>query len=159
MVDNFREYAPKTLKLVSRAVNEASQDLSFLRFAAEPWSSLEDISIDYAIMEKAQNLVAVPYASKWSDLGGWDAVWLESESDASGNVISETAHVIECSNSLVRSESSGQQIVGIGLNDFIAIAMTDAVLVAPKERARDVKKAVELLKSKDIAQAEIFLRS
>ena len=81
-------------------------------------------------MEKAQNLVAVPYASKWSDLGGWDAVWLESESDASGNVISETAHVIECSNSLVRSESGSQQIVGIGLNDFIAIAMTDAVLVA-----------------------------
>ena len=156
MVDNFRTYAPKTLDLVSRAVNEASQDLGFLRFAAEPWSALEDISIDYAIMEKAQNLVAVPYASKWSDLGGWDAVWFESEPDASGNVTSETAHVIECSNSLVRSESGSQQIVGIGLNDFIAIAMTDAVLVAPKERAQDVKKAVELLKSKHIAQAEIF---
>ena len=44
--------------------------------------SLQDISIDYAIMEKAQNLVAVPYNSKWSDLGGWDAVWSESNSDA-----------------------------------------------------------------------------
>ncbi len=107
-------------------------------------------------MEKAQNLVAVPYASKWSDLGGWDAVWSESKSDASGNVTSETAHAIECSNSLLRSESSSQQVVGIGLNDIMAIAMPDAVLVAPKERAQDVKKAVELLKSKDIAQAEIF---
>ena len=156
MIDAFRTYTPETLDLVSQSINEASADLGFLRLAAEPWSKIECISIDYAIMEKAQNLVAVPYASKWSDLGGWDAVWLESEPDTSGNVTSETAHAIECSNSLLRSESGSQQVVGLGLNDIMAIAMPDAVLVAPKERAQDVKKAVALLKSKDIAQAEIF---
>jgi mannose-1-phosphate guanylyltransferase/mannose-6-phosphate isomerase len=156
MIDAFRTYTPETLDLVSQSINEASADLGFLRLAAEPWSKIEGISIDYAIMEKAQNLVAVPYASKWSDLGGWDAVWLESEPDTSGNVTSETAHAIECSNSLLRSESGSQQVVGLGLNDIMAIAMPDAVLVAPKERAQDVKKAVALLKSKDIAQAEIF---
>jgi mannose-1-phosphate guanylyltransferase/mannose-6-phosphate isomerase len=156
MIDAFNIYAPETLHLVSKAVNGASEDLGFLRLATEPWSELKDISIDYAIMEKAQNLVAVPYVSKWSDLGGWDAVWAESKADALGNVTSETAHAIECSNSLLRSESSSQQVVGIGLNNIMAIAMPDAVLVAPKERAQDVKKAVELLKSKDIAQAEIF---
>jgi mannose-1-phosphate guanylyltransferase / mannose-6-phosphate isomerase len=156
MIDAFRTCAPETLELVSQAVNEASSDLGFLRLAPEPWSELKDISIDYAIMERVQNLVAVPYASKWSDLGGWDAVWAESKSDEQGNVTSETAHAIECTNSLLRSESSGQQVVGIGLNDIMAIAMPDAVLVAPKDRAQDVKKAVELLKSKDIAQAEIF---
>ena len=156
MIDAFNTYAPDTSELVSQAVDEASSDLGFLRLAAEPWSELKNISIDYAIMERAQNLVAVPFASKWSDLGGWDAVWAESKSDALGNVTSKTAHVIECSNSLLRSESSSQQIVGIGLNDIMAIAMPDAVLVAPKGRAQDVKKAVELLKAKDIAQAEIF---
>ena len=61
-------YAPTTLDLVLQAVNEASADLGFLRLSSQPWSELEDISIDYAIMEKAKNLVAVPYASKWSDL-------------------------------------------------------------------------------------------
>ena len=156
MIDAFSDYAPETLALVSQALNDASIDLGFLRLAADPWSEIEDISIDYVIMEKAQNLVAVPYASKWSDLGGWGAVWLESKPDASGNVTSETAHAIECSNSLLRSESSSQQVVGIGLNDIIAIAMPDAVLVAPKDRAQDVKKAVELLKAKDIAQGEVF---
>jgi mannose-1-phosphate guanylyltransferase/mannose-6-phosphate isomerase len=156
MIDAFRAYAPETLGLVSQAVGEAFADLGFLRLAKEPWSELQDISIDYAIMEKTQNLVAVPYVSKWSDLGGWDAVWSESNQDALGNVTSETAHAIECANSLLRSESASQQVVGIGLNDIMAIAMPDAVLVAPKERAQDVKKAVELLKSKDIAQAEIF---
>ena len=156
IIEAFKAYAPETLDLVLKAVIEASADLGFLRLASEPWSQLEDISIDYAIMEKAQNLVAVPYASKWSDLGGWDAVWSESEPDTSGNVTSETAHAIDCKNSLLRSESSNQQVVGIGLNDIIAIGMPDAVLVAPKQRAQDVKMAVELLKAKDIAQAEVF---
>ena len=156
MLDAFSCYAPETLDMVSQSVNEALPDLGFLRLAAEPWSKLKDISIDFAIMEKAQNLVAVPYASKWSDLGGWDAVWSESDSDASGNVTSETAHAIECSNSLLRAESNNQQVVGIGLDSIMAIAMPDAVLVAPKERAQDVKKVVELLKAKKIPQAEIF---
>jgi mannose-1-phosphate guanylyltransferase/mannose-6-phosphate isomerase len=156
MIDAFRTYAPETLDLVSQAVNEATLDLGFIRLASQPWSELQDISIDYAIMEKAQNLVAVPYASKWSDLGGWDNIWAESKPDALGNVTSNRAHAIECRNSLLRAESSNQQIVGIGLNDIMAIAMHDAVLVAPKERAQDVKKAVELLNSKGIPQAEIF---
>ena len=156
IIGAFRTYAPETLDLVSQSVDDASADLGFLRLTSEPWSKLQAISIDYAIMEKAQNLVAVPYTSKWSDLGGWDAVWSEGNPDSSGNVTSETAHAIECSNSLLRSESSGQQVVGIGLNDIMAIAMPDAVLVAPTERAQDVKKAVELLKAKDITQAEIF---
>ena len=156
MIDAFSTYAPTILKFVMRAVNDAFIDLGFVRLSAEPWSTLENISIDYAIMEKAQNLVAVPYCLKWSDLGGWDAVWSESHPDKSGNVTSETAHAIDCKNSLLRSESNGQQLVGIGLNDIMAIAMPDAVLVAPRERAQDVKKAVELLKSKQITQAELF---
>ncbi|MDC0122169.1 mannose-1-phosphate guanylyltransferase/mannose-6-phosphate isomerase [Planktomarina sp.] len=156
MINAFRALAPDALELVTQAVNQGSSDLGFFRLAAEPWSKLQEISIDYAIMEKAQNLVAVPYASKWSDLGDWASVWSESKPDSSGNVTSETAHAIECSNSLLRSESSGQQLVGIGLNDIMAIAMSDAVLIAPKGRAQDVKKVVEHLKAKDIAQAEIF---
>ena len=156
MIDAFSTYAPNTLKHVSKAVNDAIGDLGFLRLATGPWSMLDDISIDYAIMEKAQNLVAVPYTSKWSDLGGWDAVWSEGNPDPSGNVVSETAYALECSNSLLRSESRNQQIIGIGLDNIMGIAMHDAVLIAHKERAQDIKKAVELLKTKDIAQAEIF---
>ena len=156
MIDAFSAYAPETLELVSQAVSEAFSDLGFLRLAPEPWSELKDISIDYAIMEKAQNLVAVPYASKWSDLGGWDAVWSEGEKDQSGNVRSKNAHAIECTNSLLRSESSNQQLIGLGLENLIAVAMPDAVLVAPKERSQEVKKAVALLKSNGITQGEVF---
>ena len=156
MIDAFRDYAPKTLELVGRAVGEASTDLGFLRLAPRPWSELEDISIDYAIMEKAKNLVAVPYTSKWSDLGGWDALWMDGDKDQSGNVTTEAARAVDCSNSLLRSESGTQQLVGIGLDDIMAIAMPDAVLVAHRERAQDVKRAVSLLKSEGVGQAEVF---
>jgi mannose-1-phosphate guanylyltransferase/mannose-6-phosphate isomerase len=156
MIDAFREYAPTSLELVERAVREASTDLGFLRLAPGPWSALEDISIDYAIMEKAKNLVAVPYTSKWSDLGGWDAVWMDGDKDPSGNVTTGAAHALDCNNSLLRSESDTQQLVGIGLKDIMAIAMPDAVLVAHRERAQDVKRAVSLLKLEGVGQAEAF---
>lgn len=156
MIDAFRLYAPETLGLVTKALDGSFEDLGFLRLGAEPWSIIENVSIDYAIMEKVQNLVAIPYKSKWSDLGGWNAVWSESNPDQLGNVTSKTAHAIDCTDSLLRSENSLQQVVGIGLTNIMAIAMPDAVLVVHKDRAQQVKQAVELLKAKDIAQAEIF---
>lgn len=156
MIDAFRVYAKEILDLVSQSIAEASTDLGFLRISAEPWSMLENISIDYAIMEKVQNIVAVPYNSKWTDLGDWDAVWSESNSDSVGNVTSDTAHAIDCTNSLLRSESNNQQVVGLGLDNIMVISMHDAVLVANKDCAQDVNKVVELLKKKDIFQAEIF---
>lgn len=156
MVNAFKDYAPEMLDIVKKAVEMASADLDFLRLAPSLWSKLEDISIDYAIMEKARNLVAVPYKSKWSDLGGWDSVWLESIKDPSGNAISGSAHMIDCSNTLLRSEGINQQVMGLGLENILAIAMPDAVLVAHKDRAEDVKKAVDLLKEKEIPQAQIF---
>lgn len=156
MLNAFSLYAADTLELVSQAISEASIDLGFLRLGAHPWSMADDVSIDYAILEKAENLVAVPYSSGWSDLGGWDAVWSDSEPDKYGNVTTETAHAIDCKNSLLRSESTNQQLVGIGLDNLMVIAMPDAVLVAPIERAQEVKKAVTLLKSKGAYQAEIF---
>ena len=156
MIDAFKAYAPETLDLVLKAIEHSSIDLGFLRLGKVPWSMLEDISIDYAIMEKARNLVAVPYTSKWSDLGGWDSVWAESNPDLLGNVTSKSAYAIDCSNSLLRSENDNLQVVGIGLTDVLTIAMPDAVLVANKNRSQDVQMVVELLKEKGINQAEIF---
>ena len=75
-----------------------------------------------------------------------------------GVSLSDNAHAIDCSDTLLRSESEGQEIVGIGLTDIIAVAMPDAVLVAHKSRAQDVKKAVDVLRVKGLAQAETFTK-
>ena len=154
----FEAHAPDMLAQVRRAVEEAEQDLGFTRLAPEPWGQVEDISIDYAVMEKAENLTVVPYGGAWSDLGGWDAVWRETGPDDAGVVTSESATAIDCENTLLRAEDPQQQLVGIGLSDIIAVAMPDAVLVAHKDRAQDVKKAVAALKAKGAAQAETLPR-
>ena len=157
MLSAFDNFDPVMLKLVNQAVSEAKYDLGFLRLNNVAWSQLIPESIDYAIMEKAKNLVAVPYMNKWSDLGGgWDAVWSEAKKDENGNSVSNTSHAIDCKNSLLRSESPSQQLVGLGLDNIIAISMPDAVLVAHKDMAQDVKKVVDRLKKNEIPQAEIF---
>ena len=156
LVAAFAEHAQGLLAPVEQAVTEAKADLGFLRLASGPWSTLEDISIDYAVMEKADNLAAVPFSAGWNDLGGWDAVWREAGPDADGVVAGEGATAIDCENTLLRSDSERLEVVGIGLKNVMAVAMNDAVLVADMDRAQDVKKAVAALKAKGAAQATHF---
>ena len=152
----YRAHAPDVLGPVEAAVTSAHPDLDFLRLAAGPWAKVPDISIDYAIMEKARNLAVMPYTGVWSDLGGWDAVWLESSPDSAGNVLSDHATAIDCSDTMLRSETDRIEVVGIGLKDIVAIATTDAVLVAHKSQAQKVKDAVAALKAKKVTQATHF---
>lgn len=154
----FARFQPDMLTLVQDAVGMAQKDLGFLRLAAEPWGKCADISIDYAIMEKADALSVVPYGGAWSDLGGWDAVWRDSGPDDTGVVTAGPATAIDCRNTLLRAEDGQQALVGIGLEDLIVVAMPDAVLVAHKDRAQDVKKAVTALKAQGALQAETLPR-
>ena len=152
----FETHAPTLVAPVRDAVEGATADLGFLRLAAEAWQGADDISIDYAVMEKADNLAVVPFEGAWSDLGDWDAVWEECGPDAQGVVTSGDATAIECADTLLRSDSERMEVVGIGLENTIVVAMNDAVLVADKSRAQDVKKAVAALKAKGAPQATSF---
>ncbi|MEO1975853.1 MAG: mannose-1-phosphate guanylyltransferase/mannose-6-phosphate isomerase [Paracoccaceae bacterium] len=156
IVAAYEAHAPELLAGVRAALESAQTDLGFTRLAPEPWAALPDISIDYAIMEKADNLAVMPYSAGWSDLGGWDAVWLESGPDDAGNVTSEHATAIDCRDTLLRSETPELELVGIGLEDIMAVAMNDAVLVAHKSEAQRVKEAVSALKERDAKQATSF---
>ncbi|WP_107818388.1 mannose-1-phosphate guanylyltransferase/mannose-6-phosphate isomerase, partial [Celeribacter persicus] len=152
----FQKHAPGLTAPVTKAVEEARPDLGFLRLDPEAWAGAEDISIDYAVMERADNLAVVPFDGGWSDLGGWDAVWRETGPDENGVVTSGDATAIDCKNSLIRSDSERLEVVGIGLENVMAIAMNDAVLIADMSRAQDVKQAVSALKAKGASQATHF---
>lgn len=154
----FETFGPQSLASVRRSVDAAKRDLGLVRLDPGPWEDAENLSIDYAIMEKAPNMVAVPYSGQWSDLGGWEAVWKESGPDHNGNVLSHNATALDCKGSLLRSEDEGLQVVGLGLTDIIAVAMPDAVLVAHKSKAQDVKDVVAKLKTAGASQAENFPR-
>ncbi|MFV0293000.1 MAG: mannose-1-phosphate guanylyltransferase/mannose-6-phosphate isomerase [Paracoccus sp. (in: a-proteobacteria)] len=158
MVEAFRQHAPDIVEPVSAALKDATADLGFLRMGPEGYAATPSISIDYAVMEKADNLAVVPFSAGWSDLGGWDAVWREQGPDENGVALSGRVEAVDCHDSLLRAEGDGQVLVGIGLDNIIAVAMPDAVLVAPKDRAQDVRKAVELLKKKEAPQAETLPR-
>lgn len=158
IVAAFKEHSSSLIDPVGRSLADAKVDLGFLRLAAGPWAEAEDISIDYAVMERATNIAAVPFTAKWSDLGGWDAVWAEGNPDQNGVVTNGPVSAIECQDTLLRSESENLELVGIGLANIIAVAMPDAVLVADKRRGQDVKLAVQALKNKGALQATQFPR-
>ncbi len=157
-LEAFDTHAPALVEPASQALRDAQTDLGFVRLAAGPWDGIKEISIDYAIMEHAPNIYAIPYAAGSSDLGDWDAVWRETSPEAGGVASKGPVTEIDCHGSLLRSEAEGLELVGIGLEDVVAIAMPDAVLVAHRSRTQDVKKAVALLKDKGAKQAETFPR-
>ena len=147
MIAAFEAYAPDLLQPVTASLKDGYPDLGFFRLAPEAWSQCADISVDYAVMEHARNLSVVPYSAGWSDLGGWDAVWQEQGPDAAGVVTSENATAIGCTNTLLRSEHGDQHLVGLGLENIIAVAMHDAVLVADMSKAQEIKQVVTRLKT------------
>lgn len=156
MLDAFRAHAPDVLEAVEPAIAEARADLDFTRIDADAWAHVPDISIDYAVMEKAENVSVVRFEGHWSDLGSWEAVWQEAAQDENGNALSEHATVFNCEHSLLRSESDEIELVGIGLRNVVAVAMRDAVMVADISEAQNVKKAVETLKARGAKQATAF---
>lgn len=158
IIEAFRTHAPDLMEPVEASLDAARPDLGFLRLDPAAWSRVRDISIDYAVMERADNLAVVPYSAGWSDLGGWDAVWRAGERDQNGVATTGHATAIDCTDSLLRSEDSRVELVGLGLQNIIAVAMPDAVLVADASRAQDVKRVVTALKAKHARQAESFPR-
>ncbi|MGB1345709.1 MAG: mannose-1-phosphate guanylyltransferase/mannose-6-phosphate isomerase [Amylibacter sp.] len=156
IIEAFEKYSPSDLDAVDLSLTNSINDLGFCRLNLTDWVKTENISIDYAIMEKSDNLSVVPFSGGWSDLGGWDAVWRENVSNANGVNTSNNTTAIGCENSLIRSEDETIEVVGIGLKNIITVAMKDAVLVADMSKSQDVKKAVDILKEKKASQATHF---
>ncbi|WP_171235861.1 mannose-1-phosphate guanylyltransferase/mannose-6-phosphate isomerase [Ruegeria sp. HKCCA6837] len=154
IVAAFEQHAGSLIAPVQKAVAEAKTDLGFLRLDRAAWAESADISVDYAVMEKAENLSVVPYSAGWSDVGSWTAVQELSDVNEDGVVTNGDVTAIECRNVLIRSESPTQEVVAMGLENVIAVAMPDAVLVASMDKAQDVKQAVTALKEKGAKQAE-----
>jgi mannose-1-phosphate guanylyltransferase/mannose-6-phosphate isomerase len=154
ILEAFNTHAPQLVPSVTSAVRDAKSDLGFMRLDPTAWATAPAISIDYAVMEKADNLSVMPFSGRWSDLGDWAAVWRETAEQ--GLALSGPVTALECRDTLLRSEVAGQAVVGIGLQDIIAVAMPDAVLIAHKDHTQNVKQAVTKLKSQGAVQAEHF---
>jgi len=117
----------------------------------EVWSQAEEISIDYAISEKADNLVLIPASFNWSDVGDWQVVYEVGKKDKNGDMfvkLGEKGEVYSSDSKQNLVQFSERLVALVGVKDLVIIDTPDVLLVCQKEKAQGVKKIVETLKKK-----------
>ena len=140
------EVCPDVLAAARACHASAINHESPIEFAREAFLLQPDISIDYAIMERAPRVAVVPATFDWSDIGSWKAMSdLESEADAAGNRVRGQAIIVESENCYIQSDT--RMVAVVGVKDLVIVDTGDAVLVADRERAQQVKLVVERLRA------------
>tara|TARA_Y100001936_G_scaffold250291_1_gene302692 strand:- start:193 stop:1623 length:1431 start_codon:yes stop_codon:yes gene_type:complete len=152
ILEELKQYAPdihSQLKILKGCIQRSSGNLEHLELnkkGCELFSSLPNISIDYAVMEKSSNVVMIPADIGWNDVGCWNALDEVCEKDSKGNVLTGNIFAKDCSNSIVKGQK--RLIATLGLKNTVVVDTPDALLVCAKERSQDVKKLVESLNQK-----------
>lgn len=137
----------EALKQHAKDIYDTLQEFDFTKndnIEFTKFDKMPAISVDYAIMEKAKNIVNVPLDCGWNDLGSWDAIYEINKKDKDGNVKIGTTQVQECKNSFVYS--SNRLVAGVGLEDIILVETSDAILACKRDKTQDVKKVFDKLK-------------
>lgn len=117
-------------------------------FIDEKYPTTPKISVDFAIMEKADNVYTIPSSFGWSDLGTWASLHVESDRDDQGNVVSASQVFLEDThNSLVRINADKLAVIG-GLDNYIIVDEGDVLLIYPKDREQEIKKLRQTIESK-----------
>lgn len=148
--------APDVANPAMESAASARTDLDFVRLEASAFERCRADSIDYALMEKTREGVVIPLAAGWNDIGAWDALCQEIEEDGDGNACRGDVIAYRTENSLIRAES--RLVATVGVSGLIVVETADAVLVASKECAQDVKYVVERLKNEQRAESDCHTR-
>lgn len=157
MIEAFEKHQPDLFAAIRDLMNTQHKDLDFTRLDADKFAALDNISIDYAIMEKADNVVCAPIAPDWNDLGSWSAIWSVLDKDTDGNSGLGDAHFLDSRDCLAYADTGLVSLVG--LDDIMVIATPDSVLVAHKDKAQDVKTVVSQLEDAGRSEADRHLRA
>lgn len=147
ILNELEKYAPDMLEACKQVIKTGEQDLDFFRLKADGFSQIPSDSIDYAVMEKTQKGVVIPFDGGWNDMGSFDALWQTGEKDKNMNVIKGDVLTHDVKESYISSESS--LVTAVGIEKFVIVETKDAILVSPRDRVQDVKKIVKQLKDND----------
>jgi mannose-1-phosphate guanylyltransferase/mannose-6-phosphate isomerase len=152
-LEELSVHAPDMLAACQDSIAGIDTGGSQVQLQAEAFIACPADSIDYAVMEKTVRASVVPLDAGWSDVGSWASLHDVSEQDKSGNTFDGDVVAVDCTNTLIRADS---RLVGaVGLDGCIVIETKDAVLVAPKSRAQEVKKIVGELESAGREEAKL----
>jgi len=152
-IRELERHAPEVAEQVARSMQAASSDGPFVRPRPEDFGAAPNISVDYAVMERSDQVLVLPVDFGWSDVGSWEAVRDLLPEDSQGNVLKGDVLTLDVRNSLIRSDAD-ITVAAIGLERILCVATHDAVVVAPLDRAQDVKQLVEGLRARGHARAD-----
>ncbi|NLO80132.1 MAG: mannose-1-phosphate guanylyltransferase/mannose-6-phosphate isomerase [Xanthomonadaceae bacterium] len=147
---------PDMLAACRAASERASRDLDFIRLDAEAFAASPSSSVDYAVMERTRHAVVVPLEAGWSDVGSWDALQEVGPADEHGNVVLGDVVCADSSDCYIRSES--RLVAVLGVRNQVVIETPDAVLVADRSRAQEIKALVERLQREGRGECEAHRR-
>jgi mannose-1-phosphate guanylyltransferase/mannose-6-phosphate isomerase len=142
-LDELERLRPAMVAACRRALTEGRRESDFIRLDKDAFSGCDDDSVDYAVMEKTRRAAVVPVAMGWSDIGSWGALWEMSRKDHEGNSIEGNVVAEDTRNCYLRSEAG--LVAAIGIEDLVVVRTADAVMVAPRKQAQDVRKLVARL--------------
>lgn len=158
VIAEYEASEPASVHAVRKALDQAHADLGVPVLDEAAFLEARKTSFDYAVMEKTKRAAVIAGDFGWSDIGGWDAIWAISERDADGNAAQGPAMFLDTEGSYVSSED--QLVATLGLKHVVVVATRDAVLVADKARASEVKNVVEALKKagrpEAVSHARVF---
>jgi len=143
LIDELTTHSHDIVKSVSNSVKNATKDLDFIRLEEKAFASSPSDSIDYALMEKSNNVVVVPLDAQWNDIGSWSALYDIGTKDARGNVIQGDVFTEETNNTYINA--SHHMVATIGVEDLVIVDTPNATLISTKDQAHKVKKIVEQL--------------
>ncbi|MBF0622589.1 MAG: mannose-1-phosphate guanylyltransferase/mannose-6-phosphate isomerase [Magnetococcales bacterium] len=141
----LNKFTPEMVSACQKAMDDAQQDLDFLRLDEHAFAACPSDSIDYAVMEKTDSGVVVPLSANWNDIGAWSALWEVGDQDDDGNVTK--GDVIAKDSRGCYIHGSDRLVATVGLQDHIVVDTADAIFIAPRDRAQDVKMVVKELET------------
>ncbi|MFQ3666712.1 MAG: mannose-1-phosphate guanylyltransferase/mannose-6-phosphate isomerase, partial [Sphingomonadaceae bacterium] len=158
-LEALADHAPEVAVPIAESMAACEERDGAVRPDAAAFARAPSISVDYAVMERAADVHVVPVEMGWSDVGSWDALWRIALPDDDGNVRRGAGTLIGCRDSLVRNEG-GPFVAALGLDSMIVVSTTDAVLIAPRARAEDIRQVVHAVEAAglDLARASAEVR-
>lgn len=146
VLNAFQHHAPEVFQILQKGLNayNTPAEPDFLR---EYYPATPNISVDFAIMEKAPNVYTIPAEFGWSDLGTWASLHAECPQDERGNVLQGHVLALDVRNSLVRAPKD-KLVVLKDLDDYIVVDESDVLLIYPKSKEQEIKQVTTLVKER-----------
>jgi mannose-1-phosphate guanylyltransferase len=147
ITNGLEKHQPEMFAACQRWFKVANQPAKLAKVLAKEYPAIKKISIDYALMEHAQNVIVADGAFEWDDLGAWNALSRHLKADAEGNcAVADFIHVDAARNLIYDARTKNRTpIAVVGLRDSILVQTDDAVLLAHKSQAQKIKELVRIL--------------